>query len=466
MGGADVPSVLLISTNRETLPDPVFPLGLAYVAAALDEAGHEVRTLDLCFRSGEELDAVISSALSTGPSPDVVGLSLRNIDDGAQPENTSYIDLYEQVVGILRRQLPTVPLVVGGAGFTIMPGEFLARLDVDYGVVGEGERAMVELVDLLAAGPPGPSDTLPAGVVTAAEPHRSRPQRRDDWTTLRPARRHFSADDYYEKGGMLSLQTRRGCPFKCVYCSYPRIEGSRVRLRPLEDAVDEAERLVTDQGFEHLFIVDSVFNHPREYALKFCDELLRRRLEFRWTCYANVGCLDGELIERMQRAGCEGVELGTDGLVDEVLAALGKGFTYAEIAEASRLCRELGLRFCHFLFAGAPGETLDQAKLAVERLESLEADSSLIMAGIRVYPGTALARRAQTELGIEHCGLEPVFYVSPELADHLEAFMDQVIADHPKWIVPGYRRNISERIQRVLRRAGKRGVLWDFLSPR
>jgi len=452
--------LLLVSTNREMLPDPVFPLGLAYVAGAVEAAGHQVETLDLCFVDDDAIEPVLHEAIAAS-APDVIGLSVRNIDDVSYPKTTSYLGLYRRVVAACRESTDA-PLVIGGSGFTIMPEEFLAAFDVDYGVVGEGERVMVELLDRLAGGGEGP---LPAGVMKRGS-GLVRPKRLEQWSHYRPERRFFSATDYYEKGGMLNLQTRRGCPYRCVYCTYPRIEGSRPRLRPVQEAVDEMEQLIEATGVRHLFIVDSVFNHPRDYALAFCDEVIARRIDVKWSCYANAGQMDGELVDRLLRAGCEGVEFGTDGLVDEVLEALGKGFTYADVVETSRQCREQGLRFCHFIFLGNPDEDLDMAKLAADRLATLEADSSMIMAGIRVFPGTPLADRAREELGLEQIGLEPVFYISPKLVTDLDDLVAQIIADHPSWVLPGFRRNFSERIQKVLRRSGRRGVLWDFLSPR
>lgn len=452
--------ILLVSANREMLPDPVFPLGLDYVASALEErGGHEVSALDLCFVS--DIDAAVDEAV-TRAAPELVGVSIRNVDDVAYPRTTCYLAHYESVVAALRRAT-AAPIVVGGAGFTIMPAEFLEALDVDYGVVGEGEVAMVELADALGDG--GLGSTLPRGVVTRRQPLTT-PRREEGWGRIRPRRHHFSADDYYERGGMLNVQTRRGCPFRCAYCTYPTVEGRAVRLRLAEDVVDEVEAVVERTGVTHFFVVDSVFNHPRDYALAFCDELRGRRLGVSWTCYAHAGRMDGELVEAMREAGCEGVEFGTDALVDEVLEGLHKGFTFAEVAETSRLCRELDLRFCHFLFLGAPGEGPDEARLAIDRLASLEADSSIIMAGIRIFPGTALEERARAELGIERVGLEPIHYVSPRLVGHVEEIADRIIAEHPSWVIPGFRRNFDERIQRILRRSGKKGVLWDMLSKR
>jgi radical SAM superfamily enzyme YgiQ (UPF0313 family) len=452
--------VLLISTTREHLPDPVFPLGLAYVAAALEGAGHEVGAIDLCFVADPDIEVEVARAVAD-VEPDVVGLSLRNIDSTTYPRTTCYHGLYQRVMRACRRSSGSF-VVLGGAGFTIVPDEFMALLDADYGVVGEGEEAMPKLLAHIAGGARGP---LPRGVVTRGSP-RTVPRHLPDWGTRRPARRLFSAADYAEKGGMLNIQTRRGCPFGCIHCTYPRLEGSRFRLRPAVDVADELEHVIEETGVRHFFFVDAVFNHPREHALDLCGELARRGLGASWTCYANPGRLDRELAGQMLKAGCEGVELGTDALVDEVLASLGKGFTFADVQESTRSCLDVGLPFSHSIFLGAPDEDLDRARLAIDRLASLDADSSLVTIGIRVLPGTALADRAQRELGIERVGLDPVFYVSPALAPHLERLVEDLVAEHPSWVVPGLGRNYDERIQEVLRRSGKRGVVWTVLSRR
>jgi radical SAM superfamily enzyme YgiQ (UPF0313 family) len=450
--------VLLVSPNREMLPDPVFPLGVAYVAAALEGAGHHVQVTDLCFV--DDIDAALETAVAES-DPDLVGISARNVDDVAYPRTTSYLAAYQSTVAAIRRHT-RAPIVVGGSAFTIMPAEFLEALDVDYGVVGEGEAAAVELVSWLEH---GRIRTPPASVATRRSPDAA--ARRDpDWSVVRPARGHFDSREYYARGGMLNVQTRRGCPFRCIYCSYPHIEGRTVRLRPASEAVDEIQEVVASTGAKHFFVVDSVFNHPRDHALAFCDELIRRDVGIGWSCYANPGHMDGALVERMVRAGCTSVEFGTDSLVDEVLASLDKGFTFADVAEASRLCRESGLRYCHFVFVGSPGEGPDDVALGMDRLASLDADASVIMAGLRILPGTRLADRARSELGISRVGLDPVYYISPALVGRIEAIADQIVRQHPSWVMPGFRRNFDERIQRLVRRAGKKGALWEALPRR
>src|SRR5271169_1625110 len=142
--------VLLISANTEKLPDPVFPLGAAYMAAVTAERGHEVDTLDLCF-----LDAPCAAlaAKLRDFAPDVIGISLRNLDSSSYPQNTSYIDDYKALVDAVRAR-SGASIVLGGAGFTVMPGPIMEYLHADAGVVGEGELAFPWLLERLASDAP------------------------------------------------------------------------------------------------------------------------------------------------------------------------------------------------------------------------------------------------------------------------------------------------------------------------
>jgi radical SAM superfamily enzyme YgiQ (UPF0313 family) len=448
--------VLLISPNRETLPDPVFPIGLAYVAAALKEAGHEMHVADLCFT--DDIEKTLQSAILSF-NPELIGISIRNIDDVSFPRSISYLPLYRIAIDICRRY-SDVPIVAGGSGFTIFPEEFMKTLQIDYGIVGEGEVPLLNLINYLRTG-----GNLPDSVITPQTPC-GIPNRDSKWKSIVPLRNVFSIEGYYEKGGMLNIQTRRGCPFRCIYCSYPLIEGRSVRFRESSHVVDEISGIVEQTGVRHFFIVDSIFNHPREYALDFCNEIINRELQINWNCYANPGLMDAELIEAMLQAGCSGVEFGTDSLIDSVLDNLKKGFRYEQVKEVSRLCKEYGLRFCHFNFIGAPGETIDDVKLNIERLYSLNADSTMIMAGIRIFPNTELSLRAKNELGIHKIGLEPVYYISPHIKAKIEYIVREISEEHKSWVFPGFGINYHERLQRLLRKTGIKGSLWEELSKR
>jgi len=445
--------VLLISPNRERVPDPVFPLGLSYVAASLRADGHDVAALDLCFEN--DVETAVSRAVEE-VSPDVVGLSLRNIDDVSYPRSVCYIDQYRETIGLVRRY-SNARVVIGGAGLTIMPAEFMKLLDADYAVAGEGEAAFTLLLRRLKEGD-APEERIIRNLGSGAM----------EWTGVMPDRSIFDTDRYYEEGGMLNIQTKRGCPFQCVYCSYPLIEGRRYRMRTAGSVADELERVVSETGVRHFFFVDSIFNHPPEYAESICDAIMERGLEISWTCYGNPAFMSPRLAEKMKAAGCSSVEFGTDSLLDTVLDIMKKGFTFRQVREASRICSERGIKFCHFVFIGAPGDTVDSVKENLERLESLGADVSVIMAGIRIFPDTDLAVMAEEELGIrqDSISVNPVYYISPPVVKEMDSIVSYIRDNHPRWILPGFEININERLQTLLRRAGIKGSLWEELMNR
>src|SRR5260221_10162895 len=195
--------VLLISANTEKLPDPVFALGAAYMAAAAVERGHEVDTLDLCFL--DTPGAVLEAKLRDF-APEVVGISLRNLDSSSYPQTTSYIDDYKALVDGVRAS-SAAPIVLGGSGFTVMPGPIMEYLHADVGVIGEGELAFPWLLDRLAASAPLAStpeyrcETVDGGVCVTPV---TRIKRLD--LAGVPGRERFDLQGYYERGGALNIQ--------------------------------------------------------------------------------------------------------------------------------------------------------------------------------------------------------------------------------------------------------------------
>ncbi|HSO19495.1 MAG TPA: cobalamin-dependent protein, partial [Desulfosarcina sp.] len=203
--------ILLVSANTLKVPYPVYPIGLDHVAASLD-ARHRVRIADLNVTGGVEalVEAIGRFA------PDLVGISLRNIDNTDTTDPAGYIGGYRSVVEAVRRTTGA-PVVLGGSGFTLFPRQIMRALSADYGIVGEGERLNL-LIDALEAGsdPTG----LPGIVLDAAAPVELPPP----WQGERRARPEGPPGHlawYLAHGAMLNLQTKRGCPFRCIYCTYP-----------------------------------------------------------------------------------------------------------------------------------------------------------------------------------------------------------------------------------------------------
>jgi radical SAM superfamily enzyme YgiQ (UPF0313 family) len=454
--------VLLISANTEKLPDPVFPIGAAYMAAVAERHGHEVETLDLCFLESRRpaLDQHIRRV-----DPEVVGISLRNLDSSSYPLNTSYIDDYKALVDGIR-ELTDAKVVLGGAGFTVMPTTILEYLEADVGVVGEGELAFPWTLQRLAEGKPLETTAeyfcAPVNGGVCVTPV-TRIKSLD--STGVPTRSGFDMKTYYERGGTLNIQTKRGCYFDCVFCSYPLIEGNKVRMRTAGAVVDEMEDVSKAHGVRHWFFVDNIFNMPIRHAKEICEEIIRRELAIEWSAYLNPRFMDDELCSLMARSGCRAIEFGTDSGSPTMITNLRKEFAPEDLRTASTLCHRHGLKFCHSLIFGGPGETLQTVNETIALMEETKPTAVIAMTGIRVLPGTGMVEIARRDEQIDEDDnlLYPRFYIAPTLGDELIDRIEAYARAHSNWIVPGKGIKTNIEVLQRLRQRKIKGQLWRLL---
>ncbi|MBW2258323.1 MAG: cobalamin-dependent protein, partial [Deltaproteobacteria bacterium] len=221
--------IAFVSANREVLPDPVVPLGLLHVMAATP-ARHERVFWDLCF---EDEPLVALADRITENRPELVAIGLRNIQNSDYSDIEANLHYYRDLVDTVRSVTPA-PIVLGGAGFSVMPRDILERLDADWGIAGEAEVAFPALVQALET---GNLDGLGAvgRVFQLQDGHAERlsagPPRFLDLDALPAVGREAVDPRYYEQVGIEAVQTKRGCPMQCDYCTYPLIEGRKSRLR-------------------------------------------------------------------------------------------------------------------------------------------------------------------------------------------------------------------------------------------
>jgi radical SAM superfamily enzyme YgiQ (UPF0313 family) len=406
--------VLLISANTERINLPALPLGLALVGAAARAAGHDVTFLNLMFQSGAE--AAVRRA-ATASRPDVVGISVRNIDDQTMQGTRFLLEPVRYVVSACRASTDA-PVVVGGAGYSIFPGPALSYLAADIGIRGEGERVFPALLARLErredlSGLPGVFVAgrrgSPAPVFVADLDEVPFPAH-DAWLPTDPA-----APDAWAP-----VQSRRGCPLDCSYCSTASIEGRATRARSPQLVAEEIGRAVA-AGFRRVYFVDNTFNLPAPYALELCRRIERLSLGVSWRCILYPHDVGDQLIRAMADAGCVEVSLGFESGSPRVLQAMNKRYGPEDVRRISEMLADRGILRHGFLLLGGPGETKESVDESLAFAKSLRLDSLKVTVGIRIYPGTPLARTALQE-GVITPGddlLWPRFYLAPGLEQGL-----------------------------------------------
>ena len=408
--------ILLISPNTERITMPTLPLGLALVGAASRAAGHDVSFLNLMF-----VDAAPGAVERAAPAarPDVIGISVRNIDDQVMEGTRFLLEPTREVVAACRRSADA-PVVVGGAGYSIFPQAALAFLDADIGVAGEGEQSFPAVLACLEAGqdPAG----LPGVFLRGRGGARTRGTVADlDWLPA-PADDAWPGGDMQEADTWVPVQSRRGCPLACSYCSTPVIEGTVTRTRSPQIVVDEIRR-ATGRGFSHFYFVDNTFNVPSAYALDLCRRISAMRLGVQWRCILYPHDVSDELIGAMAAAGCVEASIGFESGSLPVLTRMNKRFTPGEVRRISDGLAAHGIRRHGFLLLGGPGETAATANESLAFAESLGLDSLKTTIGIRIYPGTPLERIAREEGQVDAGDdlLRPRFYVARGLEDWIRS---------------------------------------------
>ncbi|MCI5125261.1 MAG: radical SAM protein [Candidatus Electrothrix sp. AR5] len=266
-------NILLINSNM--LIPPITSLGLAYVAAAARESGHNVKLVDLNFSANYKDD--IANAVSKY-SPDVIGISIRNIDNVTMIHSVYFLPKIKEIISYCQG-ISIAPIVLGGPGFSMMPKEIMQETCADYGVIGEGERAFCNLLGCIQQKrkPHG----IP-GIIFRDENEfvKMTPKNMSSAQLNRlpiPARDLFDNARYLNDGGMGNIQTKRGCDKQCIYCTYPIIEGRKLRFRSPEKVVDEIE-LLKQMGIDYLHFTDSTFNNPNDHAYAICNEMSQQDL--------------------------------------------------------------------------------------------------------------------------------------------------------------------------------------------
>jgi radical SAM superfamily enzyme YgiQ (UPF0313 family) len=452
------------------------------VAGAARRAGLEVAVVDLNLAA--DPDAELAAHFDQH-RPELVGLSFRNVDDCFWPGHVWFVPELIQIVAKIRARCDA-PIVLGGVGYSIFARQLVERTGAEFGVRGDGEKAVVELVQALRGGRrPG---RVPGLVWWEDGVVRQNPPAWPPTFSVPTERDAVDNAAYFRRGGQLGVETRRGCDRLCAYCADPLAKGPSLRLRDPAQVAVEVESLLS-QGIDVLHLCDSEFNVPAEHALAVCEELIRRRLgeRVRWYAYLAVVPFGDELAGPMRRAGCVGIDFTADSASPDLLVAYRQPHRQADLAEAVAACRRHGIAVMLDLLLGGPGETPASVAETLDFIRRIDPDCAGAALGVRLYPGTLMARRLAAEVALEEPGaihrryagpidlVQPSFYVSPALGEHPARLVRELIAGDARFFEPadpeeqelcaagaGHNYNENRTLVEAIA-AGARGAYWDIL---
>lgn len=370
---------------------PVFPIGLSYIATSISKTDWKVQVLDMniCQEPYVSLLSVIE-----GFKPDVIGFSLRNIDNVDYDNFNYFYDELNKIIPILKSHCSF--LICGGAGFSIFAAQIMEQhKEIDFGILQEGEETIVELLSALNNRRPlskvkglyfWDSGTLrftggrsPVNFSKSDIPDRS-----------------FFDIQKYNKPLCMGVQTKRGCSLKCSYCTYPFLNKHLERFRNSSDVVDEIAILVNDYHIDEIIFCDDIFNVPVNHSKEILQGIIDRGIKVKWSAWFDVGSTDEEYILLAIRSGCYRFCFSTEGVVNSSLKLLHKNFDAKQADRLINLCLSKKFKHVDFrfsLFALPPGQTffgIIKTIWTVFRTHVVHMNSKCLVSWIRILPNTEL----------------------------------------------------------------------------
>ncbi len=446
------PTILLISANQFDKPYPVYPIGLSYIATYLKEKlpHYRVEIFDLFLNDFEKLESVIELL-----NPKYIGISLRNVDDANSLSKGSFIENYRKAIALIRK-VSRATIIAGGAGFSIFPEKLHRLLKPDFGIYGEGEASFHQLINCLDK---GVNFKHIEGLVYKSGQQVIMNKRKHYCHDLALNFENNLTDFYWQHSGMLSVQTKRGCPYKCIYCSYPVIEGKKIRTLNTDKILAALEDLYYNKGINYVFFTDSVFNIENKYNHELADKIIRSGMKIKWGAYFTFKNLDEALLRKLKQSGLTHVEFGTESLSDRSLKNYGKSFTVSEVIEKSDMCRTLGIDFIHFIILAGYGETDETINETFENSKKIGLTAFFPFVGMRIYPRTRLQQLAINDgtISADDDLLEPRYYISKHV--DLSTLQTRADATGKNWIFPD--KDFSENMKKF-RIKNKKGPLWEY----
>ena len=346
------------------------PLGLAYVAGALEKNGYAVEIFDnyLMERSIEEVKLEVRKR-----QPEIVGITCSSL---------TYTRCIETAKAV-KEAYPSCKVVVGGPHPSYMPQTMLQHQEIDYVVIGEGEQAMVQLVASITNGEKAETVAKIPGVACKlnGEVVKTAPKFINDIDQvpfparhLLPMKMYDRALNYLDVKPVDTMSVLRGCPYKCAYCETRALWGTTCRAFSPQRVVDEIKHMVENYGSKGIYFVGDNFTINKKHTSELCRLIVENKLDIKWTCETRADLISKELLVDMKSAGCQTIFFGVESGSPTIQQKLHKNIDLQEVKSTFDLCRQVGIKTATSFMLGIPGETVEDMKETFKFAKSLNAD--------------------------------------------------------------------------------------------
>lgn len=345
------------------------PIGLMYVASSLEKAGFEVQMLDNYLQNKplKEVKQLIADF-----SPSLVGITCGS---------ATYKRCVETAAAI-KEAKPDCTVVVGGWHSSYLPDTLLSHPEIDYVVMGEGERAMTKLADALIAGDLEAASAV-AGVACRGPDGniRNPPVYIENMDEIPYPARHLLPLEQYSRiveflnakpADIMSIS--RGCVFSCGFCETRKLWGNICRGFSPRRVIGEIEDLQRRFGTKGIYFINDNFTLRKEKTKELCRLMIERNLGLEWVCDTRVDLVDDELLELMSKAGCKVIWFGVESGSPKVLKRIGRNTTPAQVEEAFNLCKKHGIKTACSFMIGLPDETLADMEESLKFAKKIDPD--------------------------------------------------------------------------------------------
>ena len=325
------------------------PIGVGYLIAVLREAGHEVFFIDNYLEQSDflETDYIQRNKI------DYVGIYCNTI---CFRDTLRMVNKLEQ----MRHTGRWAGEIIVGGPHTTVAADTIPDF-VDYVVQGEGERAIVDIVD---------------GKVN--ERMVRYPQIEDLDSLPRPALDVFTklpydtSMEWFEEGPVYNMNTSRSCPFRCSFCSVGSIWGKKYTYFSAERVVSDIEYLIEHHGVKGIYFREDNFTLNKKRLMRFCELMIERNVKIPWACESRVSTLDEENVKLMKKAGVIGYYFGVESGSQRMLDMLKKDITVEQIKNAFALCHRYDIKTAASVIVGVPGETEEDIQLTNQLINEIK----------------------------------------------------------------------------------------------